>query len=184
MLCRVKATANQICGFPLGCFLLPSSVLLPPRPSYRMSESRTVPPSNGVAPPPTRPLIPPSGSSSSIEPPTPASLNGDAALQSNKIYIGGLPESTRTEDLQDCFSQIGPLVKVDLKLGFGFVVRIITQSVGVRRELPFFVSSRSCSTHVVCYVSGLSAKHSPLSRCAQSLTPCPFAGPFSAALGI
>ncbi|GAA94591.1 uncharacterized protein L969DRAFT_96219 [Mixia osmundae IAM 14324] len=39
----------------------------------------------------------------------------------NKIYIGGLPESTTTEDLQDCFGQIGPVITVELKSGYGFV---------------------------------------------------------------
>ena len=41
----------------------------------------------------------------------------------SKIYIGGLPETTNVEDLKDCFSQLGSIRSVDLKKGFGFVVR-------------------------------------------------------------
>ncbi|WAR58497.1 hypothetical protein PtB15_5B731 [Puccinia triticina] len=39
----------------------------------------------------------------------------------SKIYIGGLPELTRPEDLQDCFSQLGRIKNVELKTGYGFV---------------------------------------------------------------
>ncbi|KAF9519789.1 hypothetical protein BS47DRAFT_1336491 [Hydnum rufescens UP504] len=42
-------------------------------------------------------------------------------LQANKVYIGGLPESTRQEDLQACFGKIGRIVGIELKLGYGFV---------------------------------------------------------------
>lgn len=44
-------------------------------------------------------------------------------LNPQKIYIGGLPEHTRVEDLQDCFSQLGNVLSIELKAGFGFVVR-------------------------------------------------------------
>ncbi|CAE6490336.1 unnamed protein product [Rhizoctonia solani] len=43
------------------------------------------------------------------------------ALQPNKVYIGGLPEQTRQEDLQACFGKIGNIVSIELKLGYGFV---------------------------------------------------------------
>ncbi|KAL1739265.1 hypothetical protein HDZ31DRAFT_69118 [Schizophyllum fasciatum] len=39
----------------------------------------------------------------------------------NKVYIGGLPESTRTEDLQNCFGKLGSIVNIELKIGYGFV---------------------------------------------------------------
>jgi RNA recognition motif-containing protein len=37
------------------------------------------------------------------------------ALQPNKVYIGGLPENTRQEDLQSCFGKIGEIVNIELK---------------------------------------------------------------------
>ena len=37
------------------------------------------------------------------------------ALQPNKVYIGGLPENTRQEDLQSCFGKIGSIVNIELK---------------------------------------------------------------------
>jgi len=39
----------------------------------------------------------------------------------SKIYIGGLPELTRPEDLEDCFSELGRIKNVELKSGYGFV---------------------------------------------------------------
>ncbi|KAH9177041.1 hypothetical protein EDB89DRAFT_2112476 [Lactarius sanguifluus] len=39
----------------------------------------------------------------------------------NKVYIGGLPENTRQEDLQSCFGKIGDIVNIELKVGYGFV---------------------------------------------------------------
>ncbi|KAF5375190.1 hypothetical protein D9758_000022 [Tetrapyrgos nigripes] len=39
----------------------------------------------------------------------------------NKVYIGGLPENTRPEDLRNCFSKIGNIVAIELKVGYGFV---------------------------------------------------------------
>ncbi|KAI9611949.1 hypothetical protein H4Q26_008039 [Puccinia striiformis f. sp. tritici PST-130] len=40
----------------------------------------------------------------------------------SKIYIGGLPELTRPEDLEDCFSQLGRIKNIELKTGYGFVL--------------------------------------------------------------
>ncbi|KLO19975.1 hypothetical protein SCHPADRAFT_934601 [Schizopora paradoxa] len=42
-------------------------------------------------------------------------------LHPNKVYIGGLPEHTRQEDLKNCFGKIGDIVNIELKLGYGFV---------------------------------------------------------------
>lgn len=36
-------------------------------------------------------------------------------LQLNKVYIGGLPEHTRKEDLESCFGKIGNIVNIELK---------------------------------------------------------------------
>jgi hypothetical protein len=36
-------------------------------------------------------------------------------LQPSKIYIGGLPDHTRQEDLQSCFGNIGSIVNIELK---------------------------------------------------------------------
>lgn len=38
-----------------------------------------------------------------------------SAVQPNKVYIGGLPEHTRQEDLQSCFGKIGNIVNIELK---------------------------------------------------------------------
>ncbi|KAI0032296.1 hypothetical protein K488DRAFT_85970 [Vararia minispora EC-137] len=61
----------------------------------------------------------------------PESSNGDSRpsghgyrekpVKPNKIYIGGLPEHTRREDLQSCFGKIGTIADIELKIGFGFV---------------------------------------------------------------
>ncbi|KAJ7655177.1 hypothetical protein DFH06DRAFT_1201807 [Mycena polygramma] len=42
-------------------------------------------------------------------------------VKPNKVYIGGLPEHTRPEDLQGCFGQIGNITNIELKIGYGFV---------------------------------------------------------------
>ncbi|KAF8167831.1 hypothetical protein B0H34DRAFT_683224 [Crassisporium funariophilum] len=42
-------------------------------------------------------------------------------VKPNKVYIGGLPEHTRQEDLQSCFGKIGSIVNIELKVGYGFV---------------------------------------------------------------
>ncbi|KAL0950636.1 hypothetical protein HGRIS_007425 [Hohenbuehelia grisea] len=42
-------------------------------------------------------------------------------IKPNKVYIGGLPEHTRVEDLQACFGKIGAIANIELKLGYGFV---------------------------------------------------------------
>ncbi|KDQ54848.1 hypothetical protein JAAARDRAFT_37957 [Jaapia argillacea MUCL 33604] len=48
----------------------------------------------------------------------------DKQVKPNKVYIGGLPEHTRREDLQSCFGKIGTIVNIELKLGYGFVVGV------------------------------------------------------------
>ncbi|KAF9535742.1 hypothetical protein CPB83DRAFT_842259 [Crepidotus variabilis] len=42
-------------------------------------------------------------------------------VKPNKVYIGGLPEHTRQEDLQSCFGKIGVITNIELKVGYGFV---------------------------------------------------------------
>ena len=64
--------------------------------------------------------------------------------QPNKVYIGGLPENTRQEDLQNCFGKLGKIVNIELKyvaslrfavatchsrylrVGYGFVVSCLS----------------------------------------------------------
>ncbi|KAL4069306.1 hypothetical protein J3A83DRAFT_4189146 [Scleroderma citrinum] len=41
--------------------------------------------------------------------------------QPNKVYIGGLPEHTRSDDLRNCFGKLGNIVNIELKTGYGFV---------------------------------------------------------------
>ncbi|KIY51321.1 hypothetical protein FISHEDRAFT_64320 [Fistulina hepatica ATCC 64428] len=47
--------------------------------------------------------------------------NDKPQIKPNKVYIGGLPENTRPEDLQNCFGKIGNIVNIELKVGYGFV---------------------------------------------------------------
>jgi RNA recognition motif-containing protein len=42
-------------------------------------------------------------------------------VQPNKVYIGGLPEHTRQEDLQSCFGKIGNITNIELKYVFGYL---------------------------------------------------------------
>ena len=42
-------------------------------------------------------------------------------MQPNKVYIGGLPEHTRQEDLQSCFGKIGNITNIELKYVFGYL---------------------------------------------------------------
>ena len=68
-----------------------------------------------------------------------------STVQPNKVYIGGLPENTREEDLQNCFGKIGKIVNIELKyvvvtvskcgthlfscrVGYGFVVCPVSHS--------------------------------------------------------
>lgn len=60
--------------------------------------------------------------------PQPGDVSGDQPkpyrekqIKPNKVYIGGLPEHTRQEDLQSCFGKIGSIVNIELKVGYGFV---------------------------------------------------------------
>ncbi|KAI0932656.1 hypothetical protein AcW1_000285 [Taiwanofungus camphoratus] len=46
---------------------------------------------------------------------------GEKQVKPNKVYIGGLPEHTRKEDLESCFGKIGNIVNIELKVGYGFV---------------------------------------------------------------
>lgn len=40
--------------------------------------------------------------------------------QPNKVYIGGLPENTHSDDLQNCFGKLGNIVNIELKYVFTF----------------------------------------------------------------
>ncbi|KAJ7071474.1 hypothetical protein C8F01DRAFT_1110673 [Mycena amicta] len=55
----------------------------------------------------------------------PVSVKGESyrekQVKPNKVYVGGLPEHTRMEDLQNCFGQIGHIINIELKVGYGFV---------------------------------------------------------------
>ncbi|KAI0735523.1 hypothetical protein C8Q76DRAFT_765951 [Earliella scabrosa] len=50
-----------------------------------------------------------------------AAQRGEKIIKPNKVYIGGLPEHTRKEDLEGCFGKIGNIVNIELKVGYGFV---------------------------------------------------------------
>ncbi|KAG9045558.1 hypothetical protein FS837_006102 [Tulasnella sp. UAMH 9824] len=39
----------------------------------------------------------------------------------NKIYVGNLPVNTREDDLEGCFGEMGRILGVELKVGYGFV---------------------------------------------------------------
>ncbi|KAG6332808.1 hypothetical protein ID866_6280 [Astraeus odoratus] len=45
----------------------------------------------------------------------------DRPPKPNKVYIGGLPEHTRQDDLRNCFGKLGKIVNIELKTGYGFV---------------------------------------------------------------
>lgn len=45
----------------------------------------------------------------------------DRPPKPNKVYIGGLPENTRPEDLRNGFGKLGKIVNIELKTGYGFV---------------------------------------------------------------
>ncbi len=44
--------------------------------------------------------------------------------QRNRIYVGQLSSRTRERDLEDEFSRFGRINRVDLKFGYGFIVRV------------------------------------------------------------
>lgn len=66
-------------------------------------------------------------------------------LNAQKIYIGGLPEIARLDDLHDCFSQLGTILNVELKTGYGFVVSssTLTRPQHIQRTLSFTAASTS-----------------------------------------
>lgn len=45
-----------------------------------------------------------------------------------KVYIGGLPEKTELQDLEDCFGQFGEIGHIELKLGYAFIVSPVSSS--------------------------------------------------------
>lgn len=42
-------------------------------------------------------------------------------MQISKVFVGGLPLNTSANDLQECFSAVGPIKKLDLKSTFAFI---------------------------------------------------------------
>jgi len=48
-----------------------------------------------------------------------------SAAQPNKVYVGGLPEHTRQEDLQSCFGKIGNITNIELK----YVIHVCSISI-------------------------------------------------------
>ncbi|KAG8937246.1 hypothetical protein FRC02_000015 [Tulasnella sp. 418] len=42
-------------------------------------------------------------------------------IKPNKIYIGNIPEKARQQDLEECFRELGNIVSIELKQGYGFV---------------------------------------------------------------
>ncbi|KZT65554.1 hypothetical protein DAEQUDRAFT_731244 [Daedalea quercina L-15889] len=69
-----------------------------------------------------RPSAPPAdGAEATSRNQTPSDNRGEKQIKPNKVYIGGLPEHTRKEDLESCFGKIGNIVNIELKLGYGFV---------------------------------------------------------------
>ncbi|KIP08552.1 hypothetical protein PHLGIDRAFT_12548 [Phlebiopsis gigantea 11061_1 CR5-6] len=55
------------------------------------------------------------------------SNRGEKQIKPNKVYVGGLPEHTRKEDLETCFGKIGRIVNIELKIGYGFVLFILVK---------------------------------------------------------
>ncbi|KZP00734.1 RNA-binding domain-containing protein [Calocera viscosa TUFC12733] len=70
---------------------------------------------------------------------------GQREAKPNKVYIGGLPETTRQEDLQNCFGKLGNVTNIELKLGYGFVefdnVKAAEEAVAKYNE-GFFMGSK------------------------------------------
>ncbi|KAK1232388.1 hypothetical protein PQX77_004480 [Marasmius sp. AFHP31] len=103
---------------------------IPPRPSDSannapIEEQRSLPPIQDPANAPEYAHGSNVGDASNVTP----GAKGDSdslplrekQIKPNKVYIGGLPEHTRREDLQNCFGKIGSIAAIELKLGYGFV---------------------------------------------------------------
>ena len=104
-------------------------------PTADEGQQAAAPNSNAPHPLPSRPEVgsdaewkhdqhqskpPPPAAAAESAPSDPTRSSGKA--EPCKVFIAGLPDDTLVTDLEDCFSQIGPIVGVELKKGFGFVV--------------------------------------------------------------
>lgn len=133
----------------------------PPPPA----SSSTLPPSVDYS---TRaPSLQPSNHSNSNPSPVRTTQHPDDILQSqregsetifrekliptSKVYVGGLPEDTLHSDMEACFSKSGKILNIELKSGYGFVVR----SLRAPSFLPVFSSPPSLPslTSLACFVS-------------------------------
>ncbi|KAH9927526.1 uncharacterized protein BXZ73DRAFT_102656 [Epithele typhae] len=78
-------------------------------------DDRAAPDANG------KDYAPSNGGGSADDARADAAQRGEKIVKLNKVYIGGLPEHTRKEDLESCFRNIGTIVNIELKVGYGFV---------------------------------------------------------------
>ncbi|KAI0691339.1 hypothetical protein BC835DRAFT_122256 [Cytidiella melzeri] len=85
------------------------------------AEKANAPPVGDSAEPSRNSSTAPEASSATSTQQDAAALRGDKQIKPNKVYIGGLPEHTRKEDLEGCFGKIGAIVNIELKIGYGFV---------------------------------------------------------------
>ena len=80
------------------------------------------------------------------------------SLQPNKVYIGGLPEHTRKEDLESCFGKIGTILNVELKYVCKTDPGPVTDSGTVFRRLGYgfveFESREAAEESVAKYHEG------------------------------
>ena len=64
-----------------------------------------------------------------------------SAAQPNKVYVGGLPEGARQEDLQTCFGKIGNIVDIDPEaVRIGMKVMVAWDDVRPGLTIPRFAS--------------------------------------------
>jgi hypothetical protein len=69
-----------------------------------------------------------------------------STVQPNKVYVGGLPEHTRQEDLQSCFGKIGNIVNIELKSVFLSLSSVtVTNLMGAATELDMVSLYVYCS---------------------------------------
>ncbi|KAF8922220.1 hypothetical protein CPB85DRAFT_1266398 [Mucidula mucida] len=125
-------------------------------------------------------------------PPPSSGMKGDGVFREkqvkpNKVYIGGLPENTRQEDLQNCFGKIGNIVNIELKIGYGFVEfdsrEAAEESVAKYNEGYFMGNKiRVEMSHGGGRTAKYSSEPGACFRCGQmghwaSSRECPIAGP-------
>ena len=80
------------------------------------------------------------------------------SLQPNKVYIGGLPEHTRKEDLESCFGKIGTILNVELKYACQTDPKPVTDSATLIHRLGYgfveFESREAAEESVAKYHEG------------------------------